>query len=146
MPQLKQVPQRTADFLIMPLTDGTLCIDTIDNSIKYINKYTYECVAFLTELPEGATCESSLASGVKMLDDGTCLVFMDESLDQQDKEAIEFMCTNSEYSEIMFSYYGSDLRGFSKILTDCGHLEMVDSDFDVVEFSDGTEIYFLEVE
>lgn len=144
MPQLKQVPQRKANFLIMRLLDG-LCAGTINDAIEHIEEYACECVAFLAKLPQDAISQSSLACEVKILEDGTYLAFIDESLNEQEKEAIEFMCINSEYSEIMFSSYCSDLKGFAKILTDGGHLKMVDSDFDVVEFSDGTEIYFLAV-
>lgn len=145
MPQIKTISRRDPDYFIMILDDGTLCTDTIDNSVKFMNENTYgDCSAFVTYLPENATCNSREAKSIKMLEDGRCLVYIQEMSDYE-KEAIETICGQYE-SELVFAPYGCGLGKFAKFLTDCRGLKPCDCDYTVVECDNGKQVIFIETE
>lgn len=149
MAQLKRVPQRTADFFIIPVY-WPICEKSIDKTIKYLcrnDAHPTDCAAFVVNLHERVKTGSSLANEVRHLGDRRYLVFTSDTLDEGTKNAIEFISRHHEDDDcdLVFAYYGG-LGEFAKLLTDDNGFEPLDDDFEVVELPDGTEVYFLEVE
>lgn len=149
MAQLKRVAQRTADFFVLPVY-WKICRKSIDKTIKYLchnDEHPTNCAAFVAHLGEGVKTGSSLANEVRMLDDGRCLVFTSDTLDEGTKNAIEFISyRHKDYDcDLVFPYYGG-LSQFAKLLTDHNGFRPLDCDFEVVELPDGREVYFLRAE
>lgn len=146
MPQLKRVPQRTADFFIIPVWE--IPHGSIDEKIEYLcdnDEHPTNCPAFVTKLHGSTEPTSSLADEVRMLDNGRYLIFTNDDLDEGTKDAIEFISNRHVDNDLVFAYYGG-LGQYAKLLTDDNGFRPLDCDFEVVELSDGSEVYFLEVE